>query len=265
MKQRIISAVVALAILIPIIIHGGILFNIVAYIIGIIGLKEYFDAKGHKKEIPFPVQLIAYIFMSLIMLFNIASATMEYTLNYRIIAGLFVALLIPIALYHSKEKYSIEDAFYVIGGVLLLGVAFSLLIMLRSVSLKLFAFLFVITITTDTFAYVTGSLIGKHKLIPDLSPKKTLEGLIGGLVMGVFISMMFYHTCINPELSLYYLFTACFFLSLIAQFGDLIFSAIKRYFGIKDFSNLMPGHGGVLDRLDSIIFVVFAFIFFTLL
>ena len=134
--------------------------------------------------------------------------------------------------------------------------------MLRHTDLKLFVFLFTITITTDTFAYLTGSLIGKHKLLTEISPKKTWEGLIGGTIMGVFVSAMFYHTCIDPEFSKITLLAICTFLSLLAQFGDLAFSAMKRYFGIKDFSNLMPGHGGILDRLDSIIFVVLGFTFF---
>ena len=134
--------------------------------------------------------------------------------------------------------------------------------MLRTINLKIFIFLFTITIITDTFAYITGSLIGKHKLLTEISPLKTWEGLIGGTIMGVFVSVMFYHTCINPEFSLLYLIIICTFLSLLAQIGDLVFSAMKRYFGIKDFSNIMPGHGGVLDRLDSIIFVILGFIFF---
>ena len=134
--------------------------------------------------------------------------------------------------------------------------------MLRHIDLKLFIFLFTITITTDTFAYITGMLIGKHKLLPEVSPKKTWEGVVGGTLMGIFVSAMFYHTCINPEFSYLYLILICAFLSVVGQIGDLVFSAMKRYFGIKDFGNIMPGHGGVLDRLDSIIFVILGFTFF---
>ena len=105
-------------------------------------------------------------------------------------------------------------------------------------------------------------LIGKHKLLSEISPKKTVEGLIGGTIMGVFVSSMFFYTCITSNISILLLIIICTFLSLLGQFGDLIFSAVKRYFGIKDFSNIMPGHGGVLDRLDSIIFVLLGFTFF---
>ena len=262
MKTRVISAIIALAILVPIIVHGGMIFNIVAFLIGLLCLKEFLDAKGTKKQIPFPIRLLAYILLTLIMLVDVRSTAITYSLDYRLLAVLFLGLLVPVILYHSTKKYSIKDAFYVIGGVLFLGTSLALLIMLRHIDLKLFIFLFTITITTDTFAYITGMLIGKHKLIPEVSPKKTIEGVIGGTLMGVFVSFMFYHTCINPEFSYLYLVLICAFLSVVLQAGDLVFSAMKRYFGIKDFGNIMPGHGGVLDRLDSIIFVILGFTFF---
>ena len=123
-------------------------------------------------------------------------------------------------------------------------------------------YLLLITTMTDIFAYVTGMLIGKHKLLEVISPNKTWEGTIGGTIMGVFVSAMFYHTVIDPEFSKVYLLLISLFLSILGQYGDLVFSAIKRYFGKKDFSNIMPGHGGVLDRLDSLIFVLLGFVFF---
>ena len=262
MTKRIISAIVALIILIPIIIDGGVLFNIVAYLIGMLGLKEFMDVKSKKKELPTLIQIIAYIFMTLITLVDVNSLSTLYSLDYRILASLFLAFLIPAVIYHDKKKYSIKDAFYMIGGVLFLGISIALLIMLRNMDLKLFVFLFTITIVTDTFAYISGCLIGKHKLLEEISPKKTWEGMIIGTIMGVFVSAMFYHTCINPEFSKIYLLIICTFLSLLGQFGDLTFSAIKRYFGVKDFGKIMPGHGGILDRLDSIIFVILGFTFF---
>lgn len=262
MKTRVISAAVALAIFIPIIIYGGIVFNVVAYLIGLMCLKEFMDAQTKKQEIPWPVKILAFIAISLIILTDVRAVSLSYSLDYRIISAIFLGLLTPVIIYHNKDKYSIRDAFYVIGGVLFLGISIALLIMLRHISLKLFVFLFIITIITDTFAYVTGMLIGKHKLIESVSPKKTWEGSIGGTIMGVFASVMFYHTCIDPEFSVFYLTLICTFLSILGQLGDLAFSAMKRYFGIKDFSNIMPGHGGVLDRLDSIIFVILGFVFF---
>jgi phosphatidate cytidylyltransferase len=118
-----------------------------------------------------------------------------------------------------------------------------------------------ISIITDTFAFVGGKFIGKHKLIEVVSPKKTIEGMIVGTLMGTFIGSTFYLTVINSSNNVYLVILVTMFLSILGQFGDLAFSAIKRYFGKKDFSNIMPGHGGVLDRLDSIIFIMLAYLF----
>ena len=102
--------------------------------------------------------------------------------------------------------------------------------------------------------------IGKNKLAPSISPHKTIEGFIGGALMGTFVATTFYFTVIDSNISLVILILTTAFLSVIGQLGDLVFSSIKRTYGVKDFSNLIPGHGGILDRLDSIIFVILAFI-----
>ena len=115
---------------------------------------------------------------------------------------------------------------------------------------------------TDSFAYFTGSFIGKHKLCEKISPKKTWEGAIGGSVVGTIISTFFYLFVINSSANLFLVFGITLLLTIIGQIGDLFFSSIKRHYKIKDFSNLIPGHGGVLDRFDSIIFVVLTFILF---
>ena len=262
MKIRVISAIVALAIVIPLILTGGMAYNVGVYIISMLALKEFLDIKIVKKQLPIFIQLIAYIFMTLIMLVDENISSSVFSLDYRILSALFMAFLIPTVLYHEREKYSVNDAFYLIGGIVFLSISMSLLILVRNVSLNLLIFLLLIPMITDTFAYITGCLIGRHKLLEKISPKKTIEGMIGGTIMGVFISAMFYHTVINPEFSKIYLLMICTFLSILGQYGDLVFSAIKRYFGKKDFSNLMPGHGGILDRLDSIIFVLLGFMFF---
>ena len=262
MKKRIISAIIALAIVIPLIVVGGVAFNIGVYIISLVALKELLDTKASKKQIPIFIQLIAYIFMTIILIPNSKDISNVFTLDYRILAALFMAFLIPTVFYHERSKYSINDAFFLIGSLLFLGISMSLLILVRSINLNLLIFLLLIPMATDIFAYVTGMLIGKHKLLEEISPKKTIEGMVGGTLMGVFIGAMFHHSVIDPTFSKIEILLICTFLSLLGQYGDLVFSAIKRYFGKKDFSNLMPGHGGILDRLDSIIFVLLGFMFF---
>ncbi len=262
MKKRIISALIALAIVVPLIIAGGTPFNIGVYIISIIGLKEFLDIKATKKTLPIFIQLIAYIFMTLILLVDVKTTSVMFTLDYRILSALFMTFLIPTVFYHERSKYSTNDAFYMIGGLLFLSISMSLLILIRNRGLNLLIFLLLIPMITDIFAYIAGSLIGKNKLLEEISPKKTVEGMIVGTLMGVFISAMFYHTVIDVNFSKVTLLSICTFLSILGQLGDLVFSAIKRYYGKKDFSNLMPGHGGILDRLDSIIFVILGFMFF---
>ncbi|MPM40318.1 hypothetical protein SDC9_86958 [bioreactor metagenome] len=111
--------------------------------------------------------------------------------------------------------------------------------------------------TSDAFALFAGLTMGKHKLAPDLSPKKTVEGAVGGL-LGAVLSTMLYGLVLGqffglrPSYALLALYGALG--SFMAQLGDLSFSYIKRQYGIKDFGNILPGHGGVLDRFDSVIF-----------
>lgn len=262
MKTRIITAIVALAVVIPLILTGGIAYNIGVYIIAILGLKEFLDIKSSKKPLPIFVQVIAYIFMSLIMLSDLNMISMKFSLDYRILTSMFMAFLVPVIFYHKRETYSVNDAFYLIGGLLFLGMSLSLLILIRNKDLNLLIFLLLIPMFTDIFAYFGGFFVGKHKLLEEISPKKTIEGMVIGSIMGVFIGALFYHTVINPEFSKISLLLICTFLSILGQFGDLVFSAIKRYFGKKDFSNILPGHGGILDRLDSVIFVLLGFMFF---
>jgi len=262
MKQRIISALIALIILIPIIIVGGDIFNIAVYIIALLGLKEFMDIKETKKEIPLFIKFIAVVFYTLIILYNFGGEVLTLSMDYRMIAGLFLAFLLPTVLYHDNSKYSINDAFYLMGGIFFLSLSMILLINIRNMSLNKLIYLILITTVTDTFAYITGMLIGKHKLLENISPKKTWEGTIGGTIFGIFVSTVFYVTVINPQVNLIKIIMVSGFLSLVGQLGDLVFSAIKRYYGKKDFSNIMPGHGGILDRMDSIIFVLLGFMFF---
>lgn len=262
MKKRVISAIIMLIILVPLILAGGMWFNVGLYLVSILALKEFLDVKASKKTIPSFIRFIAYVFLTLLMIVGINSDGEVYTLDYKLLTALVILFLFPTVLYHERKKYSINDAFYLIGGILFLGISLSLFITVREMGLKMFVFIVSIPIITDIFAYITGLLIGKHKLLPEVSPKKTWEGLIGGTVFAVFASSMFYYTCIDAEISKILLLMICTFLSVVGQFGDLVFSAIKRYFNTKDFSNLIPGHGGVLDRLDSIIFVMLGFTLF---
>lgn len=120
---------------------------------------------------------------------------------------------------------------------------------------------------TDIFAYFTGKLFGKHKLCEAISPKKTIEGSIGGVVFCVIIFTLYSLIIFNKSTPIHgyiFMIIASLILSVIAQIGDLSMSLIKRKFGIKDFGSLFPGHGGVLDRFDSILAVAPVFLIIVL-
>lgn len=121
---------------------------------------------------------------------------------------------------------------------------------------------------TDTFAYLVGKTMGKHKF-SKISPNKTIEGCIGGTIGAVILILIYTYVCntyFAMNISYIYITIVGIILSLIGQLGDFSASSIKRYGGIKDFSNLIPGHGGMLDRIDSVIFIApFAYMFLSLL
>jgi len=262
MKQRVISAIVMIAIVVPIFIIGGNLYKLAIFLIAMLGMKEYLDIKETKKELPIFIKLMAYLFVPMVLLTVDVSNKLVMTVDFRVITSLIIVLLLPVVLYHKRETYSINDANYVFMGIMFLGIAMSLFITYFEMNKNLLLYLVLITVITDTFAYLTGMLVGKNKLLEVISPKKTIEGFIGGTLFGVFVAALFYATIVDQSVALVALIPVTFALSVIGQLGDLFFSAIKRYFNKKDFSNLMPGHGGILDRLDSLIFVLLAYSFF---
>lgn len=262
MKTRIISAIIALLIFVPILFYGKLPYTLLIFLLSIQGLKEFIKTYENKKEVPQFVQFISYLIISAFTLGVSNVKAISFTVDFRFVAGIILLYLIPVIIYQDEKTYSILDAFTMIGSILLLGSGFVLLIVLRNMNILWLIYLFIITVITDTFALITGMLIGRHKCIEKISPNKTWEGILGGTFMATFIGSVYFSTVIETNIPILFIIGMTLFLSIIGQFGDFIFSAIKRNFKIKDFSNIMPGHGGILDRLDSIIFVLLAFVFF---
>ena len=259
MKTRIISAIVALAIIIPLLVIGGKAFIIAAGILAVLAYKEVIELKESHKEIPKLVQVIGLIDLLLLVFSEFEGYSIMFGITYKGLALLLITLLLPAVLY-KKDAYTTKDAFYLIGTILLLGTVFNVFILLRALSLYHVIYLILISTMTDTFAMVIGKLIGKHKMIPNVSPNKTWEGSIAGSLVGTIIAVIFYCNLIE-SLSIG-LILGTLALSIIGQFGDLIFSKIKRENKIKDFGNIMPGHGGILDRLDSLMLISLGYIIF---
>ncbi len=259
MKKRIISAIVMLAIVIPIVWYGGSIFRLGVGIVSILALKEMLDLKKSHHQLPILVELIAVISLLLIVLAEYDGYSILFGITYRGLAILLLSLL-GLSIFYDEKKYTATDALFLIGSVLLLGVSFNAMILARMTDLYLFIYLILIFIFTDTFAMLSGMLFGRHKLIPKVSPKKTVEGSVLGSIIGTIVASLFYHFFVNDITVLVAIVTLI--LSIIGQIGDLIFSKIKRENDIKDFSNLIPGHGGILDRLDSTIAIMLAFLIF---
>ena len=260
MKERVISAIIALIIIVPFVLLGGVYFNVSVAILGTIGLWELLRIK---ENIPSIIKIIAYVLFLMLLVYGYTFTGKIYLMNFTFVVISFIILFSSLLVYNDRKKYSVEDVFYILAAIIFLSAAFNLFIVIRSKSLMLLVYLLLITTMTDTFAYTIGSKIGKHKLLPNVSPKKSVEGFVAGLIGGTLIATVFYIFCIDSS-SIMLTIAITLVLSVIGQMGDLIFSSMKRHFNIKDFSNIMPGHGGILDRLDSIIFVLLGYIIFTI-
>ena len=262
LKTRIMSAIVMCIIVIPITLIGGLPFKLLGIALAIASMYEILRARTSKSTIPLPIRIISYILIAAFVYLGTDVYSAKYELIYKILIVVFLLYFIPVVLIDNPEEYSVTDSLYVLGATVFLGVAYNSMILISNIGINYLIYLLLITTITDTFAYFTGYFIGNHKLSEKISPNKTFEGAVGGLLMGTIIPILFYLYIINSDINIFVLIAITFILSMIGQIGDLFFSSIKRHYKIKDFSNLIPGHGGILDRLDSIIFVVITFVLF---
>lgn len=227
-------------------------------VLGVLAYRELINIRNDKLgEVPKLIKILGLIGTLLLIYINYKNDYEVFFVSFKLICAIILSLFVPVVFY--KKSYSINDAFYMISNVLFLGIAFNLFISLYNYNIKYFILLILITTLTDTFAFLGGSLVGKHKFT-SISPNKTIEGSIIGTLIATFVCLMYYINIISNDANLLLVTLIIILLSIVAQIGDLFFSAIKRNFNKKDFSNLIPGHGGILDRVDSIIFVMLAFV-----
>lgn len=261
MKTRVISAIVMLAIVIPLIFVGGLPFKILAVILSIAAMYEITNVRKKSESIPLLLRIISYLFVGVIVYMSNDYAT-TYNIDYKIFALLFGTFFLPVVFINNNDKYNISDALYLLGSILFIGVAFNTFVIVRNIDMYHIIYLALITIFTDMFAMFGGKLIGKHKLCEKISPNKTIEGSIIGSIVGMIVASLFYLYIIDPTANIMVVLLITLLFSIIGQLGDLFFSSIKRNYGVKDFSNLIPGHGGILDRLDSLLFVMITYMLF---
>lgn len=257
MKKRVISAIVALIIVIPILLLGGYWFYLGVGVISVIAFHEITTLREKERKFPLIVKILSLISFLLLVTSSIKNSVV-FKIDYKLITMLMMVCTLPL-LFYDRKKYNCEDAFFLIGSLLFIGMGFNFLITVRNLDLAYLIYILLITIMTDTFAHFFGTKIGKFKLCPKVSPNKTIEGALGGTLLGTYISTMYYITFINSNINILTITIVSLILSIVAQCGDLVFSSIKRKYDVKDFGNIMPGHGGILDRLDSLLFALLAF------
>lgn len=253
MKKRVVSAFLMILIFALCIIISSKIFAILMLICGNLCLKELIDIKYKNKYIDF-VKFVCYLSISILILNGVFfKFNTLFTLIFPILS-----IITPIIFYNDNKKYNMEDSLYLIGITFFLGIAFNIIVYLREIDIALCLYIFLVACLTDTYAYIGGSLIGRHKLT-EISPKKTIEGSILGSFMGTILASIYYLTVIDAN-SIFKVLLMTFILTVLSEFGDLVFSSIKRHFKIKDYSNIIPGHGGMLDRFDSIIYVALSYV-----
>ncbi|MFA1713018.1 phosphatidate cytidylyltransferase [Peribacillus frigoritolerans] len=256
MKQRIITAVVVAAIFIPLVILGGTPFLLTVYLLGSIGLYELMKMK--KLRVLSFEAFLSHILLWVLLLPNEHIAFLA-EINYdKVQVFLIGVLLLLLYTVISKNRFTFDDAGFLVISILYLGIGFYFLFETRdSLGLGLiYILLTLFTIwATDSGAYFIGKSLGKRKLWPEISPNKTVEGFIGGLISAMVVGVLFYAFS-SLDYTLLQLLLISLIIGVFGQLGDLVQSAYKRHYGVKDSGKLLPGHGGILDRLDSVIFIL---------
>jgi phosphatidate cytidylyltransferase len=260
MKKRIITATILIILFGGILIFGEgnleFLFSAGVVLLATLGSYEFMvRCHRHKK------QVLWYHFLTVALTggFVLLNILFFDHSNYEeiILLSLFGLFFIYFILYLTDSRMHRGELGVSLLTIIYTSLGFIALAFLRRISLEMILYLLIITIMTDTFAYFLGIRFGKHKLIPKVSPKKSIEGAISGLVFGGGFGIAYalvFDVFANFDLNIFWIVILSLALSIVSQSGDLIASKFKREVGIKDYSNIFPGHGGILDRFDSTMF-----------
>lgn len=259
LAKRVLTAAVGIPFAIYVVNYGGLLFYLVLNLLALAGLLEL-HAMFRRLGLTPSFALSSVISLLMLAVANFGNVDeMSFLITVLIIGVLSMLVL-------RKNALPVPDAAITILSTFYAGWLFTFLILLRNISTDIIttplgqisagaAFTWMALTATwanDTSAYFVGSALGKHKLCPEISPGKTVEGAIGGLAGSIIISMII---GMLVHVSLIHSVMLGFLTGLAAPMGDLVESTFKRYTGVKDSGNIFPGHGGVLDRFDSMLFV----------
>ena len=256
--------IVALAVIVILLMQNNLITSILFTIIAIIAMDEYLKAIS---KVCKPIKWVGYLSCIIVAIINYIPE--KYLISTLMISIPTILLILFAQVIATDMKTTFKDMAYTFFGICYIPVFLMFLSLVNGMNNGkiLLMYIFIASFGTDTFAYTIGYRLGKHKF-SKVSPKKSIEGCIAG-TLGATTLMIIYtailNNCFSFEYS--YIMIAIFgiVLSLIGQLGDFSASCIKRYVDIKDYSNLLPGHGGMLDRIDSVLFIApFAYILFTM-
>ena len=260
MKERIVVAIAALIFVLPTLIKGGEwgLFGICFIACGI-GTTELWRMFSNKTSFPNSMQgvlIVIYLLtFSALSLIQFPNGTLENVPQIMILApAVLILWVLSMFMINDNEKGMLFAALSTFG-LIYLPTLLSTFVHLRLETDGLYwIFLaLVLTWSADSGAYFAGRTLGKNKLFPRVSPNKTIEGVIGGVVLSITVAV-FYTSSLLPDVSI---ISAAFlggFIAIVSVVGDLVESLMKRAFDVKDSGKILPGHGGVIDRLDSLLF-----------
>ena len=247
-KTRLISGIVLVIIALATIISGSWILFFTLLAVSLIGMRELYNVMKVSNEHVTVLELVGYLGA---VLYYIA-IKFDFG-NFGMMAVIVSMILILFVYVFGYPKYHAEQVMAAFFGVVYVAVMLSFIYLTRNLPDGKFLvwLIFLCSWGCDTCAYCVGMLIGKHKMAPVLSPKKSIEGAVGGVVGAALLGVI-YAAATQGKMAEYALI--CGVGALISMVGDLAASAIKRNQGIKDYGKLIPGHGGILDRFDSVIF-----------
>ena len=246
MKQRFFTALAITAVVLPTFLYGGWPFRIVVFFFILTSLYEIYAVKKQVWPIWLYIMMVGMIIM--FASFNLITMYIAFII---LLMGLFLITI-------TFDWFTPMDASYIFTMLMLLATALRSVFMTVSYGRIELVYILVVTFLTDSGAYFAGYFFGKNKLNERISPKKTIEGAIGGWIIGSLSGLIFAYFLVN-RLPFSFMVITSLLLPIVAQVGDLAFSSIKRHFKIKDFGMIFPAHGGVLDRIDSLLFRLMTF------
>lgn len=262
MKQRILTGVLAAIVFLFLVIVGKLPFTILIYAMSSVALFELLRMKKLKL-----VSLPGLIGLLLLWMFLLPSQYSFFEADgiSKMEIALFAVLLLLTYTVLVKNTFTFDEVGFITLAAIYIGMCFHYFIEIRNLDQYGLTYIFyacVVIWSTDSGAYFVGKSLGKRKLWPEISPNKTVEGFAGGIVIALVLATIFQLVAQLP-IPYIYLLLITLFLSVFGQLGDLVESALKRHYDVKDSGNILPGHGGILDRFDSFLFVM-PFLYFLL-